>query len=229
MPLHAPAGASHTTPSASSHTRPPAHPTHPHPALTHMPLHLPAGASHTTIYNMTSRTWTDGPPLPIDVNHNTLAVSPSGVLYSLSASGFIRPHVPRDPSFLPYLHSLDLEAFLRGEPIQWQERTRGHVAGTTGGFGCTWFRSRVYCVGGASSLAHVDNGYTAAMTSYDPGTDTWQAHAPCPEAHHHAEVFVHEGRLWIVGGMGRMEDLPPPDKRPWLWPHYMRYVRVVRG
>lgn len=194
-----------------------------------MPLHLPAGASHTTIYNMTSRTWTDGPPLPIDVNHNTLAVSPSGVLYSLSASGFIRPHVPRDPSFLPYLHSLDLEAFLRGEPIQWQERTRGHVAGTTGGFGCTWFRSRVYCVGGASSLAHVDNGYTAAMTSYDPGTDTWQAHAPCPEAHHHAEVFVHEGRLWIVGGMGRMEDLPPPDKRPWLWPHYMRYVRVVRG
>lgn len=185
---------------------------------------LAAGSRLVTIYNMTSRTWTAGPPLPVDANHNALVITPNGTLFSLAASPFLQGYIPRDPTFLPYFHSLDFAALLRGENVTWQARKRGHAAGTTGGFGCAWFRERVYCVGGASSATHVDGGYSAALTSYDPGTDTWQTHAPCPEAHHHAEAFVYGGRLWVVGGMSLMHDMPPPAKRPWVWPHYLRWV-----
>lgn len=184
------------------------------------------GSRLVTIYNMTSRTWTAGPPLPVDANHNALVITPNGTLFSLAASPFLQGYIPRDPTFLPYFHSLDFAALLRGENVTWQARKRGHAAGTTGGFGCAWFRERVYCVGGASSATHVDGGYSAALTSYDPGTDTWQTHAPCPEAHHHAEAFVYGGRLWVVGGMSLMHDMPPPAKRPWVWPHYLRLTNI---
>lgn len=41
-----------------------------------------------TLWNMTSRTWTAGPPLPITASHNTLALSPDGVLHSVASPHF---------------------------------------------------------------------------------------------------------------------------------------------
>lgn len=181
-----------------------------------------AGSPGVTIFNMTSRKWTAGPPLPNAANHNTLAVSPTGVLYSLSSPFFLYNTRPVDPTYTASLHSLDLEAVLQGRPATWQERRAGHVPGVTGGFACAFLDDRMYCLGGASSPSHVGDGYSAALTSYDPAKDTWQTHAPCPEPHHHAEVFAHEGRLWMVGGVSYMRDLPSEEQRTWAWPHYQR-------
>ncbi len=181
-----------------------------------------AGSPDVTIFNMTSKKWTAGPPLPNAANHNTLAVSPTGVLYSLSSPFFLYNTRPHDPTYTASLHSLDLEALLQGRPATWQERRSGHVPGVTGGFACAFLNERMYCLGGASSPSHVGDGYSAALTSYDPAKDTWQTHAPCPEPHHHAEVFAHEGRLWMVGGVSYMRDLPSEEQRKWPWPHYQR-------
>lgn len=41
-----------------------------------------------TLWNMTSRTWAAGPPLPHDASHNTLALSPDGVLHSVASPYF---------------------------------------------------------------------------------------------------------------------------------------------
>ena len=96
---------------------------------------------------------------------------------------------------------LDLEAWRRlgGGSVQWQNAAP--MPTPRNQFSTVTVDGRIYAIGGQF---HHDSEQLdqARVDIYDPATDSWASGPPLPKGHSHAEggTFVHDGRIYVVGG-----------------------------
>ena len=93
---------------------------------------------------------------------------------------------------------LDLDAWERGT-ARWTNAAP--MPEPRNQFSCVTFDGKIYVIGGQF---HHDSEQLdqARVDIYDPGTDAWTSGPPLPKGHSHAEggTFVHDGRIYMVGG-----------------------------
>ncbi len=96
---------------------------------------------------------------------------------------------------------LDLEAWrtLGGGSVQWQNAAP--MPTPRNQFSAVTIEGRIYAIGGQF---HHDSEQLdqARVDIYDPETDSWASGPALPKGHSHAEAgtFVHDGRIYMVGG-----------------------------
>jgi N-acetylneuraminic acid mutarotase len=96
---------------------------------------------------------------------------------------------------------LDLEAWRRvgGGSVRWQ--TAAPMPVPRNQFSAVTIDGKIYAIGGQF---HHDSEQLdqARVDIYDPHSDSWTSGPPLPKGHSHAEgsTFVHEGRIYMVGG-----------------------------
>jgi hypothetical protein len=93
---------------------------------------------------------------------------------------------------------LDLDEWAQGA-AQWTNAAPMPVPRNQ--FSCVTFDGKIYAIGGQF---HHDSEQLdqARVDIYDPDTDSWSSGRPLPKGHSHAEggTFVHDGRIFVVGG-----------------------------
>lgn len=94
---------------------------------------------------------------------------------------------------------LDLDEYARGT-AQWRAEA-APMPVPRNQFSTIVFEDKIYLIGGQfhHDSAQLDQ---AMVDIYDPGTDTWSSGPDLPKGHSHSEggTFVHEGRIFMVGG-----------------------------
>jgi len=98
--------------------------------------------------------------------------------------------------------TLDLDKQEQGD-AKWEEvkpMSKGRCH-----FGTVTFDGKIYVTGG---MVHHDSQQIdlPLVDIYDPQTDTWTKGAELPTGHTHAEAstFVHDNRIWFLGGMAQV-------------------------
>ncbi len=93
---------------------------------------------------------------------------------------------------------LDLDEWAQGS-ARW--RNAAPMPEPRNQFSCVAFDGKIYAIGGQF---HHDSMQLdqARVDIYDPETDSWSNGPPLPKGHSHAEAgtFVHDGRIYMVGG-----------------------------
>jgi hypothetical protein len=131
-----------------------------------------------TLYNMTSGDVVAGPELPVKMHHNTMAVSPAGVLHVIGSPDFFTGPPPNSTEG-PLCHHflLDLPLLLQrndgsgsaaaaaaagggsssgsGGGVQWERRAP--ILGVSGGLACNFLDGNLFCVAGASTVWNVSS------------------------------------------------------------------------
>ncbi|MHC4557073.1 MAG: Kelch repeat-containing protein [Planctomycetota bacterium] len=99
---------------------------------------------------------------------------------------------------------LDLDKLKKGH-AQWEEAepmSKGRCH-----FGTVTFKGKIYLTGG---MYHHDSKQIdrPLVDIYDPETDSWSRGADLPTGHTHAEAstFVHDERIWFLGGMAQIGE-----------------------
>ena len=99
---------------------------------------------------------------------------------------------------------LDLDELSQGKG-QW--KSAAPMPEPRNQFSTVTFDGRIYVLGG---MFHHDSGQDdqARVDIYDPQTESWSRGADLPTGHSHAEgsTFVQGGRIFILGGMGRIGE-----------------------
>lgn len=93
---------------------------------------------------------------------------------------------------------LDLDDWARGS-ASWT--SAAPMPGPRNQFSCVTFDGRIYAIGG--QLHHDSMQLDQARVDiYDPPTDSWSSGPSLPKGHSHGEggTFVHDGRIYMVGG-----------------------------
>ena len=96
---------------------------------------------------------------------------------------------------------LDLDEWARGY-ARW--RSAAPLPAPRNQFSCVTFDGKIYAIGG--QLHHDSRQLDQARVDiYDP--DSWSSGPPLPKGHSHAEggTFVHDGRIYMVGGHTTVE------------------------
>ncbi|MCI0568248.1 MAG: hypothetical protein L0Z52_08690, partial [Acidobacteria bacterium] len=150
-------------------------------------LYLIAGENTASveIYNVATRTWTTGLPLPSARNH-IQAVTVSGKIYVLGGlAQFPGPSLNQNLMFDP-----------QNPALGWQ--TRAPLPTSRGSLGCAVDGIKIYCAGGLSSTA----GNTAinVMEVYDTVANTWATLAPMPRDRDHFQAEIIGGKFYAVSG-----------------------------
>jgi N-acetylneuraminic acid mutarotase len=152
------------------------------------------------IYDISADSWSDGPPLPVAVNH-AMATGHKGIVYV--AGGYTAAVFGATNTFL---------AFVDGawEVLPPLPETR--AAGGLVGVG-----DKLYLIGG-----FVEQGQLAEETLvYDIVSQTWTTGPAPPTLREHLSVVVHRGLIYAIGGrtgdpntnMSVMERFDPATER----------------
>jgi N-acetylneuraminic acid mutarotase len=138
-------------------------------------------------YDIASDSWSAGPPLPEPRGGGGLAIAGRKLHYF----GGYKPD--RDTNGGEHWSSS-----LDGDK-EWQREAdlptpRGHVAAVT-------LDGKIYALGGAHGHDKTQNDLDACE-SFDPATGKWSELARLPDGRSHFEgsIFIHKGRIVIVGG-----------------------------
>jgi N-acetylneuraminic acid mutarotase len=128
------------------------------------------------VYDTATDSWSQGPDLPVAVNH-AMAATLDGVLY---VAGGNDGHRPSDQ-----LARLDGDRWRRLAPLP-----RGRQAG-----GLVALDGRLYLVGGV-----VEGGLASDTQVYDPAADHWSPAPGLPTPREHLGAAATGGRVYVVGG-----------------------------
>jgi N-acetylneuraminic acid mutarotase len=158
-------------------------------------LSVAQGKSVSTVYryNVTSNTWSRLPDLPASSYGGAAGIVGSRIYYS---GGARRSTAGGTPTDVGDHWMLDLDDTSAG----WSARAaipnrRNHVASAV-------VNGIVYVMGGQLlDLEHTGN--VAFVDAYDPDTNRWTSMPALPAArsHFHTSTFVHQGRIYTVGGI----------------------------
>jgi len=152
-------------------------------------------------YDIDKDTYTAGPSLPEPRGSGGLVI----VGRKLHFVGGLRKD--RD-TCSPKHWVLDLEKLEEGD-AKWEEArpmSKGRCH-----FGTVTFEGKIYLTGG---MYHHDSEQIdrPLVDIYDPETDSWSRGEDLPTGHTHAEActFVHDKRIWFLGGMAQV------GKKRWI-------------
>jgi hypothetical protein len=169
-------------------------------------------------YDARTDRWRDGPPLPTAIAGGTLALV-AGRDGSVGPSlHYVGGFAPDRDTVLAAHWVLDLRPdgadAGAGDDAHadayadagWQSRAplptaRGHLASAV-------VDGTLYAIGG--QRRHDTNPVDlAAVDAYDPRADRWRtvASLPAPRSHAEAATFVHDGRIYVVGGRNNTTSL----------------------
>jgi N-acetylneuraminic acid mutarotase len=148
-------------------------------------------------YDIDKDTYTAGPSLPEPRGSGGLAI----VGRKLHFIGGLKKD--RD-TCSPKHWVLDLEKLQKGD-VKWEEAkamSKGRCH-----FGTVTYDGKIYLTGG---MYHHDNKQIdrPLVDIYDPETDSWGRGEDLPTGHTHAEgsTFVHDKRIWFLGGMAQVGE-----------------------
>ncbi len=135
--------------------------------------------STVEIYDTAGDSWSNGPSLPVAVNH-AMAASVKGELYVVG--GYLGPG----------LSNATARGFvLRGD--EWQELPQMPAARAAGG--AARARGKLFVAGGVGP-----GGLATTTFVYDPDTNTWGTRRGMPTAREHLGVAGYRGRVFAVAG-----------------------------
>ncbi|MEM1167101.1 MAG: kelch repeat-containing protein [Planctomycetota bacterium] len=144
------------------------------------------------IYNTATDTWRAGPSLPVKF-YGGPSVIVGDTLHAFA--GAKSNTVTDDHHFT--LDLTDPEATWEIGPSVPEPRV--HAAGVAIG-------ETIYFIGG--EFEHRHNGDTPELQMYDTSTETWSTGAPMPigRSHHEWATFVHNGEIWVGGGVDSSQN-----------------------
>lgn len=146
------------------------------------------GTREVWVYDTRSDLWRRGPPLP-------RAIASGALVRHDRWLHFFGGFLGEDGERMSGKHwVLDLDGATTWKPRAPIPEPRGHISAVT-------LNDRIYAIGGMHGH-HVDARDLTWVHAYDPAGDTWTELAPLPSrrSHNEASTFVHNGRIYVLGG-----------------------------
>lgn len=159
---------------------------------------------HVWKYDIPTNTWSAGPDLPVPLGAGGAVI----VGRSLHVfGGTYRPDRSRLGEDKPdhYVLNLDIgTSWTTAAPLP---NPRNHV-------GTAALNGKIYAIGGQHGIDEARSNQQQ-VDVYDPASDTWTraANLPVPRGHTSASTFVHQNRIFVIGGTvnGGSNGLPSAD------------------
>lgn len=146
------------------------------------------GTRDVWVYDTANDSWRHGPPLP-------RAVASGALVRHERRLHFFGGFLGEDGERMSAGHwALDTDGGTTWKPLAPLPEPRGHLAAVT-------LAGKIYAIGGMHGH-HVDARTLTWVHVYDPARDTWTELAPLPgrRSHLEASTFVHNGRIYVLGG-----------------------------
>ena len=146
------------------------------------------------IYDYTNKTWIQGAPAPISVNHFQ-PVTYEGLIWAIC--GFKDNGFPHEaPAEYIYIYNPVSNEWIQGPEIP-ASRRRGSA-------GLVVYNNKFYIVGGIQD-GH-SSGWVPWLDEYDPATNTWRQLANAPRARDHFQATLHGNKIYVAGGRRSGEE-----------------------
>lgn len=141
----------------------------------------------TSEYNISTNTWTDRSPTPIELHHFQPVVIDDAIYLIGAMTGEWPNEKPLDRVIIYYPKK---DEYIYSHEIP-QHRRRG-------GTGAVVYKDKIYLVGGITN-GHMD-GYQPWLDEYDPKTGIWNALDDAPNARDHFQAVVLKNKLYAFAG-----------------------------
>lgn len=145
------------------------------------------GIKPVGIYDTSTRTWSEGAPMPLPISHFQ-AVSYQGLIYVMGA--LVGDWPSETPLTHIFIYNPLTDSWLLGPEIP-PHRQRGAA-------GAVVYKDKIYLVCGIVN-GH-SSGWVPWLDEYDPATNRWTELADAPRSRDHLQAAVVKDQLVVTGG-----------------------------